>query len=317
MTINRKEWRRNRFPPLFVATQALWNATGTSLKWEMQLLRATLDTMDYFQCNTCQTSIKLQFGSNREPISHLYGCSDCAHGYRIAQVSEGRRRRQAKVWAATQPRDCKRCGVSFTPEKGDRGVGVNTKNCLKCRSEDRECLTEGCTSNVPTNRQRCKPCQDERKREQRQRTSEQKERDAARRAEARARKAAERVKPCVRCGDEFDTRRLYLRKDPDTILCVSCNKKAASLARNRIRDFKDRMFTAIAYDDQSAATLLAILDEPCTYCGSTEAITIEHRMPLIRGGTNELSNLAAACKSCNSRKQDLTEEEYRAKLETV
>lgn len=37
---------------------------------------------------------------------------------------------------------------------------------------------------------------------------------------------------------------------------------------------------------------------------------LEHRTPLIRGGTNEYNNLAIACRSCNSKKHSKTEEEY-------
>lgn len=39
--------------------------------------------------------------------------------------------------------------------------------------------------------------------------------------------------------------------------------------------------------------------------------SLEHKTPLCRGGTNEYSNLAVACISCNSRKKEKTEEEYR------
>lgn len=42
--------------------------------------------------------------------------------------------------------------------------------------------------------------------------------------------------------------------------------------------------------------------------------TLEHRIPLIKEGTNELDNLAFACYTCNCKKQAMTEEEYRAHL---
>lgn len=40
------------------------------------------------------------------------------------------------------------------------------------------------------------------------------------------------------------------------------------------------------------------------------AVTIEHRLPLARGGTWKRSNLAGACARCNAAKGDLTEGEY-------
>lgn len=38
---------------------------------------------------------------------------------------------------------------------------------------------------------------------------------------------------------------------------------------------------------------------------------LEHKKPLSRGGTNYLSNLAIACRPCNSSKKDKTVKEYR------
>ena len=35
---------------------------------------------------------------------------------------------------------------------------------------------------------------------------------------------------------------------------------------------------------------------------------MEHKLPLCRGGLHDPSNLAMACKSCNSSKRGLTEE---------
>jgi 5-methylcytosine-specific restriction endonuclease McrA len=46
----------------------------------------------------------------------------------------------------------------------------------------------------------------------------------------------------------------------------------------------------------------------CCYCGSrftkSRPKTLEHVIPLARGGSNELSNLSVACRSCNSAKGD-------------
>lgn len=61
----------------------------------------------------------------------------------------------------------------------------------------------------------------------------------------------------------------------------------------------------------------------CWYCGVelprsvsnlTEAATLDHVLPLSRGGTNAESNLVACCRQCNSRKKTRTLSEYRAYL---
>jgi 5-methylcytosine-specific restriction endonuclease McrA len=47
----------------------------------------------------------------------------------------------------------------------------------------------------------------------------------------------------------------------------------------------------------------------CAYCYQqfpVEDLTIDHMIPLSRGGTNTIDNLVPACKSCNSRKKDKT-----------
>lgn len=38
--------------------------------------------------------------------------------------------------------------------------------------------------------------------------------------------------------------------------------------------------------------------------------TLEHRLPLARGGTHEYNNLAIACKKCNFKKNKKTEQEF-------
>ena len=45
-------------------------------------------------------------------------------------------------------------------------------------------------------------------------------------------------------------------------------------------------------------------ENACVACGSTSDLTIDHKRPHIRGGTNELDNLQTLCRSCNSKKGD-------------
>ena len=47
----------------------------------------------------------------------------------------------------------------------------------------------------------------------------------------------------------------------------------------------------------------------CFYCFDT-ADTMDHRIPLVRGGAHLPSNLVPACRSCNSRKHDKTQFEF-------
>ena len=49
----------------------------------------------------------------------------------------------------------------------------------------------------------------------------------------------------------------------------------------------------------------------CVYCNTENDITIEHRIPISRGGTNLPANLVPACKSCNCKKGTKTETEFK------
>jgi len=53
----------------------------------------------------------------------------------------------------------------------------------------------------------------------------------------------------------------------------------------------------------------------CYYCGAevpASALTMDHLIPLIRGGRSNKANLVAACKECNSRKKHMLPMEWEA-----
>jgi len=58
----------------------------------------------------------------------------------------------------------------------------------------------------------------------------------------------------------------------------------------------------------------------CHYCGAKVApkeLTLDHLLPLVRGGHSTRGNCVPACKGCNSRKQSLLPvewEEYLTRL---
>ena len=55
----------------------------------------------------------------------------------------------------------------------------------------------------------------------------------------------------------------------------------------------------------------------CWYCGVSVQrgrITLDHLIPVSRGGEHALSNIVASCRLCNTDKGSLTLEEYRATL---
>ena len=52
----------------------------------------------------------------------------------------------------------------------------------------------------------------------------------------------------------------------------------------------------------------------CGYCGSKESLTIDHIMPVSRGGKSNFDNCVAACKPCNSKKDRRTPSEAKMYL---
>lgn len=55
----------------------------------------------------------------------------------------------------------------------------------------------------------------------------------------------------------------------------------------------------------------------CALCGKIvrfDLFTIDHIIPLAKGGTNDIENLQCTCKHCNAMKQDFSEKEFLDKM---
>jgi 5-methylcytosine-specific restriction endonuclease McrA len=75
--------------------------------------------------------------------------------------------------------------------------------------------------------------------------------------------------------------------------------------------------SAGAAGDFTRAEWLALVAQwcgRCAYCGRSAKLTVDHRIPLIAGGTNTIENILPACGRCNSRKNSRTEDEFRILL---
>jgi 5-methylcytosine-specific restriction endonuclease McrA len=44
----------------------------------------------------------------------------------------------------------------------------------------------------------------------------------------------------------------------------------------------------------------------CKFCLSTENLTYDHKMPLVRGGSNATGNIQVLCRACNGTKSALS-----------
>lgn len=96
-------------------------------------------------------------------------------------------------------------------------------------------------------------------------------------------------KNCLFCNKRFETRNCQQK------YCThSCALKAESLRRKNISEIQSyQIFERDGFR--------------CHYCGRSPhldgiVLTIDHLIPLVRGGTNKEENIITACNYCNSAK---------------
>lgn len=88
-----------------------------------------------------------------------------------------------------------------------------------------------------------------------------------------------------------ETRAAYLRNWRKT----SKGELSVRLDQNKRR--------AVPLDDISLEWTLILSGDPCCYCGKIGK-TIDHIIPVSRGGKSDWDNLSSSCQSCNSRKRE-------------
>lgn len=140
------------------------------------------------------------------------------------------------------------------------------------------------------------------------------------------------MKKCSRCGEMNGYWEFYAKKG----MCKSCiskirknhykyNKEKIKVRRKeryKINIYKERLTALILRGGETNITaqdLQKLREENgfCYYCTTEfedgELFTFDHKMPISKGGKNELDNLVICCHRCNSMKQNMTEEEFQEK----
>jgi len=88
-------------------------------------------------------------------------------------------------------------------------------------------------------------------------------------------------------------RKEYQRKGGTALSCkASCAKRRA----------QKKQSISGSVTPKTIKNMFERFGHACVYCGSTERLTMDHLIPLSRGGTNVESNLVSACYSCNCSK---------------
>jgi hypothetical protein len=122
-------------------------------------------------------------------------------------------------------------------------------------------------------------------------------------------------KACDGCGEYFTRRKV----GPRAYCTIQCANKAAGAARS----LQDPNSSKFRYTQRRAAAPGLSYSErerllqkwkqqgrSCVYCPAP-ATSMDHVVPLIRGGTNFEGNLAPVCRPCNSSKREWLLTEWR------
>lgn len=111
--------------------------------------------------------------------------------------------------------------------------------------------------------------------------------------------------------------RLFYRRHSEKLKARNAAYQAAHPEIYRTAKQRYRARKIAAEGSYTTAEWLAVLEaagNACAYCGGPGPLVAEHRIPLSRGGANDIGNVVPACARCNNRKHRLTEEEFRARL---
>lgn len=95
--------------------------------------------------------------------------------------------------------------------------------------------------------------------------------------------------------------------------CHECRRKRDIMSANKRRALKLSCETNINLEQWERK--MREWNYLCAYCGLEEKLTMEHVVPLSRGGKDGESNIVPSCLSCNSKKHTKTAEEFFSYLE--
>lgn len=88
-----------------------------------------------------------------------------------------------------------------------------------------------------------------------------------------------------------------------------------NLAKNRHLRRAREVGAAGTFNETQLKARFDYYGNKCYYCGRGGKMTVEHRIPLSRGGSNWPANLVPACWDCNQSKNNKTEAEFLTFIE--
>ena len=113
-------------------------------------------------------------------------------------------------------------------------------------------------------------------------------------------------------------KRLYYarHREQHTLAMAAYHKAHPGVLRAKSSAYRARARAAEGHFTSAEwRALVDSYDGRCAYRGEAGPLQVDHRIPLSRGGTNAIDNVLPACRTCNTQKGQMTETEFRARLD--
>ena len=113
---------------------------------------------------------------------------------------------------------------------------------------------------------------------------------------------------------------LLLNQDFNPISIISWRRAIVLLLKEKVKFISSRVVKLISYvkipykkllDARPSKNLIKKLGNyTCAYCGSISDLTIDHIIPLSKGGKHTFENTCCCCRTCNEKKGNRTPEQW-------
>jgi 5-methylcytosine-specific restriction endonuclease McrA len=111
-----------------------------------------------------------------------------------------------------------------------------------------------------------------------------------------------------------ENQRRYNERHPQRVRDQSSRWLKRNPEKNADKSHRRRARARGVYSEAiNKEELIKVRSGCCVFCGSKEDITVDHIIPISRGGPHVLSNLQPLCMSCNCAKRDMTMDEFITK----
>lgn len=181
--------------------------------------------------------------------------------------------------------------------------GCHCENCIKAHRESSRMATQRWRKAHPEK----KAEHNARARQWNQEHSERHRANVAAWREANPGKCAERARQWIRDNPERHLANVlrWRAANPEKARLIVARRRARKLAAE-----------TLAITDRDWSRLVDKYRGCCAYCGQRAVLTMDHVVPISRGGRHGIGNILPACKSCNSSKHDALLIEWRSRPTT-